>query len=175
MKTLAILLLVFIVKTTPSSVSRSSWSMDFTINNAGFDVKGTMKIMQADIQFNPNKLDKSSMTVIVDPSSVETGIAIRDKHLQRSDYFDVKHHREILIQSLSLKRIDKHKYTGEFAVTIKSITRQISIPFIVKRIDDDFQYQASFTINRLDFALGEESFTLSNSVKIDVVGRSSYR
>jgi polyisoprenoid-binding protein YceI len=175
MKMLVILLFIFTVETVPSSAPRSSWSIDFTINNAGFDVKGTMKIMHAEIQFHPNHLDKSSMKVIVDPSSVETGIAIRDKHLQRSDYFDVAHHPEILIQSLYFKKIDKHKYTGEFAITIKSITRHVSIPFIVERIGDDFQYQGSFTINRLDFQLGEESLTLSNSVKIDVVGRSSHR
>ena len=173
MKMLTIFLLLFAIKTEQLTYVSAPWSVKFTINNAGFDVDGTMDLAHSEIKFDPRRLDQSYMRVTLDPSSIRTGIAIRDKHLQRSDYFDVTLYPEIQIQSVRFKKTAKHAYVGEFKITVKSTTQIVSIPFTVKKVDDVLHYEADFTINRLDFKIGEESLTLSNEVHILVKGTSS--
>ncbi|HYG18546.1 MAG TPA: YceI family protein [Ohtaekwangia sp.] len=57
---------------------------------------------------------------------------------------------------------------GEFDLTIKGITRTVSIPFTVRRQNNSTLYKGSFEINRLDFGLGEKSAILDERVKIHI-------
>jgi hypothetical protein len=63
---------------------------------------------------------------------------------------------------------------GEFSLTIKSTTRHLMIPIKIKHFGNKLAYDAAFGINRLDFALGEESLTLDNIVKVTVSGEVGF-
>ena len=62
----------------------------------------------------------------------------------------------------------KSGFVGIFDVTIKSITKEIVIPFTMEKKEDGSHYNARFLINRLDFKVGEESVTIDNEVEIFV-------
>jgi polyisoprenoid-binding protein YceI len=67
-------------------------SVRFSIRNAGLEVHGTIAGIEADISFHPDDLARSHMTATANPATLQTGISLRDKHLQRPDYFDVNKH-----------------------------------------------------------------------------------
>jgi polyisoprenoid-binding protein YceI len=143
-------------------------SVKFTINNAGIPVTGTIDTVKARITFDPSRLSESMIEASADPATIHTGIAIRDKHLKRSDYFDVSHFPSIHLISKTFRRIGNNKFTGEFDLTIKGVTRSITIFFYLDRKTNTVQYKGCFTLNRLDFHLGEKSRVLAEQVTIEV-------
>ena len=67
-------------------------AVKFNIHNAGLEVTGTIDSVTAEIKFDPKSLSQSTIVATADPATIRTGIAIRDKHLKRSDYFDIAHY-----------------------------------------------------------------------------------
>jgi polyisoprenoid-binding protein YceI len=77
--------------------------------------------------------------------------------------------------STQLQKSNKKKYVGVFDLTIKNVTKSISFPFTFTEANDHYTLQGEFSINRLDFGVGEESVILSDMVKIiiEVTGKTN--
>ena len=142
--------------------------VQFKIVNAGFDVKGSLDIVKAEIKFDPRNLKESHIHAVADPASIHTGISIRDKHLRRSDYFNVSRYPQIILKSTGIKKNGRLNYVGEFDLTMKGITKRIMIPFSLNEQNDSLIYEAEFKVDRLHFELGEPSALLDNIVTITV-------
>jgi len=163
-----IMILFLLERTDPTYLVNAHCSVNFKVINAGLEVEGTLKVKHANIKFDPDNLRHASIQVSADPSSIETGIGIRDKHLRRRDYFDTNTYPEIQLKSTSFSKQGKNEFTGKFDLTIKSTTKEITIPFTRKKKGDTTYYEGDFEINRLDFNIGEESLTLDETVLIKV-------
>ncbi len=169
MKMLTIFLFVLAIKSAQLSTSTvPNCTVSFTVNNAGFDVEGTIGVIHSKIEFDINDPTHGNIEAILDPATIKTGIDIRDKHLKRSDFFDVENYPEILIRSIRFKKTGKGKFDAEFAITIKSITKTVIVPFIARKVGHEVFYDSNFKINRLDFKIGEESLTLDKIVNVNV-------
>jgi polyisoprenoid-binding protein YceI len=174
MNMFAIIMILFLLeRTDPSYFVNVQCTVTFKVINAGLEVDGTLKVKSTNITFDPDDLLGASIQVSADPASIETGIGIRDKHLRRSDYFDTNTYREIRLQSKSFRKTGRNEFEGKFELTIKAITKEITIPFTRKQKGNTIYYEGDFEINRLDFNIGEESLTLDDTVRIKVnaVGR----
>jgi len=169
-----IMILFLLERADPSHLVDAQCTVNFAVINAGFEVEGTLKVKNADIRFDPDNLLQASIQVTADPSSIETGIGIRDKHLRRSDYFDTNTYPEIRLQSKSFRHARKNEFVGKFDLTIKSTTKEITIPFTRKKKGNTTYYEGDFEINRLNFNIGENSLTLSESVRINVSASGNF-
>lgn len=138
----------------------------FSIDNASVDVTGTIGVAKAEINFLPDALDQSTIVATADASTIDTGIPIRDKHLRKSDYFDTEHFPVITLRSRTLRKVWRNSYSGIFDLTIRDITKPIPINFTVVREGDTIRYHGTFTINRIDFGLGEASAILDEQVEV---------
>ncbi|MEN0053511.1 MAG: YceI family protein [Mucilaginibacter sp.] len=143
-------------------------TVDFTISNFGFDVKGSFTGIQGLINFDSQTPGNSSMDITIDANTVNTANDLRDKHLKDEGYFDVKNYPNI--HFLSSKITDGHK-TGSYLVTgkltIKGKSKDISIPFTAEQQNEEFIFKGSFKINRKDFGIGGTS-TISNELEISL-------
>ena len=169
-----IMILFLLERADPLYFVNAQCSVTFKVINAGLEVDGTLKVKHANIRFDPNNIRRASIQVSADPSSIETGIGIRDRHLRRRDYFDTNSYPEILLTSKSFSKRGKNEFTGKFDLTIKSTTKEITIPFTRKKKGDTVFYEGDFAINRLDFNIGEESLTLDDIVRINVSARGIF-
>ncbi|MES1160267.1 MAG: YceI family protein [Bacteroidota bacterium] len=140
-------------------------SVTFKIKNFGFNVEGSFSGLQGKIVFDPKDPAKASFDVSVDAASVNTDNSLRDGHLKDEDYFDVKNHARIRFVSTSVVAGKEGKYTVSGKLTIKSTTKDISIPFTASPMGNDYIFSGSFTINRRDFGVGGSS-TISNSLTV---------
>lgn len=141
-------------------------SVKFRIKNFGFNVTGSFKGLQGTLTFNPDNLPASSMDVTIQATSVNTGIDMRDNHLRKAEYFDVKKYP--LIRFVSTKITPSSKVGTLFIfgkLTIKNVTREISFPFTAVPQQDGYLFTGEFRINRIDFGVGESS-TVGNNVTI---------
>lgn len=151
---------------------QDSWKIDsarvvFYISNAGLDVEGSMTGITAQIKFSKNKLGRSFFVAEAKPETIHTGIKLRDKHLKKADYFDIEKYPTIKIESKKIMQ-SKNGFDAYCAITLKGQTREIVIPFMFKQTNKKGEFKGSFSLNRLDFSLGEKSIVLSETVKTDI-------
>lgn len=149
------------------------YAVRFEITNAGIVVNGFFTESSHAIRFDPNNLPASSLEGRVMVKSINTGIARRDLHLQGRQYFRAEAYPAILMRSKSITAQGSNQFRGVFEIRIKDIVKEMEIPFRVEKIGDTQYYRARFTLDRLDFGLGEESMILSNEVwvKLDIANR----
>lgn len=92
-----------------------------------------------------------------------------DYQVQKQYYFNVEKFPTIHIRS---NQIISGNKPGEFkmdaSLTIKNITKKISIPFSVTNQNGKTLFLSNFEINRRDFRIGGNSISLSNTVKISL-------
>lgn len=78
--------------------------VNFTIKNAGLKVNGSMSGLNGFIVIDPQNSSLFKVEGTIDPSTVQTGIALRDKHLKKADYFNVAESTTIFMTSTQIKK-----------------------------------------------------------------------
>ena len=142
--------------------------LQFTIKNAGINVKGYFDNWSYSVQFDPRDLANSKIAGKAEVATIQTGIASRDRHLQTKQYFKSDTWPFITITSKNILHKGGNRYEGNFEVTIRDITKTLVIPFTADKSGDAWKLSGSFSLNRLDFGVGEKSMILANEVKINI-------
>jgi len=147
--------------------SQNTSSIDFVIKNLGINVDGHFNTftVTADIDSKGNLKTISGKIKV---SSIRTGMESRDEHLLKEDYFDIENHEFIVLESMSLNNTTDNLYAVSANLTIKGITKAVSIKVNIEKTKDTFKITSSFDINRKDFKVGGSSFVLSKTVRINV-------
>jgi polyisoprenoid-binding protein YceI len=140
--------------------------ISFQIKNAGITVNGIFEGLLADIQLDPLHPEHAHIEASIPVSTIRTGIALRDKHLQKPDYFDAQKHPHILMRSKTIRKTGKGHYEGVFILTIKGIEQEVTLPFSLSTAKE---LKGKLQVNRLDFGLGQESLVLANEVEVSIV------
>ena len=141
-------------------------TVQFTIANFGFDVKGSFTGIQGLINFDAQAPAAGSMDITIDAATINTDNSLRDKHLKDESYFDVKNYPNIHFVSAKIAATGKagnYMVTGK--LTIKGKSKDISIPFSEAPGADEVLFKGSFKINRKDFGVGGTS-TIANELEI---------
>ena len=150
---------------TPPAAKIAESEIRFRIKNAGLAVDGTLTGLEADIQLDPTHPEQARIKATVPVSTIQTGISLRDKHLQKPDYFDAEKYPTIILQSKSIRPAGAGKYEGVFDLTMKGTTREVKLPFTVSAAHE---LRGRLEVNRLDFGIGKKSLVLSDNVVIDI-------
>lgn len=102
--------------------------MEFSIGFALGRVKGRFTSWRGTILYDPENPANSSITAIIETSSLDTGWPNRDRHLRTSDFFDVERYPTIRFQSTRLRRAGSG-WMVEGPLTMHGVTRHMEIPF----------------------------------------------
>ncbi len=141
----------------------------FVIKNLGINTGGDLGGLEGKIIINEKDITKSKADVSVKVETIDTDNERRDKHLRSADYFEVDKHPTIRIVSSSIVKDTKGEgYLFNGNITIKAVTKAISFPFVVLKNADGYLLTGEFSINRLDFAIGGNSATMSDNVKVEL-------
>ncbi len=168
--TLVVLSLLTIVAIASNSWYPTTGTVVFHIKNAGITVDGKFSGIAASIKFDEDNLVNSSIFASVKAATINTGISKRDEHLKKADYLDVATYPKIEMSSTTLAKTSTG-YIGQFDVTIKGITKNVSVPFTFENQGKTGTFKGSLKLNRLDFSVGESSFILGDEVNITLMLR----
>jgi polyisoprenoid-binding protein YceI len=144
----------------------SSSKITFKIKNAGFTVDGDLSGLKAKINFDAAKSYSNSIEATVIAKTINTGNSLRNGHLRKEDYFGVDKFPIISIAGATFAKQADGSFKGYFKITIKNITKDAVIPFTFSEKDGNANFKGTFTINRLDYGVGESSMILSNNVTV---------
>ncbi|HET9056010.1 MAG TPA: YceI family protein [Chitinophagaceae bacterium] len=145
--------------------SQEGSDVKFKIKNFGITVTGSFKGLQGSISFDEKNISTAAFDVTVESATINTGVGARDRHLKKDEYFDVVNHPKIRMKSTKITPADKEGWLYFFGtLTIKGITKEISFPFKVRQQNEGLLFTADFKMNRRDYKVGGNSFSLADNL-----------
>ncbi len=179
---LKILVFVLLFGFTPGALSAAGpapgpWEIDMEHSTVGFRVRhiagfvpGVFTRFSGQVDYDPARPEESQFYLLIDSSSVHTGVPARDGHLRSPDFLDVERSPRMIFSSRKVAREDGDTLVVTGDLTIRDVTAEVRIPVRVLGVvphplADGFPgaqvlgLHAAFSINRLDFHVGEEKWT----------------
>lgn len=143
-------------------------------------VRGQFERFTIEGDINENDVAKSTLTVRIDPLSIDTRSEQRDNHLRSKDFFHTDEHPEIVFQSKRGEHLsDKHgKLIGD--LTIRGVTKEVTldVEFLGRSKSpwgtESAGFSAKTKINRKDWelnwnvALETGGWLVSDEVTLDI-------
>ncbi|MGH2427318.1 MAG: YceI family protein [Candidatus Limnocylindria bacterium] len=142
-------------------------------------VRGSLSIADADLSFDPDDLQRSSVRVSLDAASIDTGQQARDQHLRSADFLAAEEFPSIDFASTRIER-DDDGYDIHGDLTIRGETRPVVLNAEFAGIVPNLQggrraaFSASTKLNREDFgltwnvALEQGGWLVSKEIKIEI-------
>lgn len=100
-----------------------------------------------------------SVSVVIDASSIDTGVVDRDTHLKSADFFDVASHPEITFNSSRVEKVSDHELRIVGQLSIRGTSREVVLNAeYAGRTKDPWGneragFAAKVSIDRKDFGL----------------------
>jgi polyisoprenoid-binding protein YceI len=141
--------------------------IQFAIRNFGVQVEGVFKEIGGTVKFNPADPGQSMFDIRIPVSSIHTGIALRDRHLKKSEYFDAEQYPDITFISTRVNQVGT-EWRVEGKLTIKGVTREITFPFEVVTENNHQRFKALLKVNRRDYHVGGNSISMGDEVMVTV-------
>ncbi|MFJ1744788.1 YceI family protein [Streptomyces sp. NPDC088116] len=103
-------------------------SIGFTVRHAMVtNVRGTFTEHQGSLSLDGSNPAASTASIDVSIASIDTGITDRDGHLRSADFFDAEAFPKMSFRSTSAEQVDAETYRITGDLTIKDVTRPLSI------------------------------------------------
>ncbi|NLT25607.1 MAG: YceI family protein [Microbacteriaceae bacterium] len=121
------------------------WDIDPSHSRLGFStrhamvarVRGAFNGLRGELHLDPESMPDSAVRVRVDAASIDTRDGNRDNHLRSADFFDVERYPEITFASTSIDEIEDDNFIVTGDLTIRDVTRQISLPLEFVGVERD--------------------------------------
>jgi polyisoprenoid-binding protein YceI len=136
-------------------VQKDESRIAFSGTHAGDEFNGVFEEWDADISFDADNLEASSVTVTIQTESAVTGNAMYDGTLPNADWFDIKNHPTAIFQSQEFLKIDEG-FNVVGVLTIRNIAKPAIFDFTLEG-ENPMTMQASFPLNRLEYDIGKQS------------------
>ena len=156
--------------------------IQFKINHLGFSwLIGRFNKFDGQFSYDPKNPQASTITVNIDPASIDSNHAERDKHLRSKDFLDVSKFPTAKFVSTSYKAKGKDKAIVKGKLTLHGVTRTISIN--VKHVGEGkdpwggyragFEGSTTLTLKDfgIDYNLGPASRTVEMFLSIEGIRR----
>jgi polyisoprenoid-binding protein YceI len=168
------------------TMSMERWEMDGSRSQLHFGVRhlvfsktrGRFSRWSGTVMVPDGDVSRATADVVIDASSIDTGVGRRDEHLRSADYLDVRRYPSITFTArrVTIEPDGRLRVVG--ALTMRSVTREVALA--VKSISrtrdpqgcDRARVSATAAIDRRDFGftgnLALDSGGLVIGARIDV-------
>ena len=172
--------------TRPYPIDNNHSTVGFSVPIFGglSQVKGKFTDFAITLNNDEKDITKSSVSVVIKATSIDTGIEGRDRHLRNADFFDVEKYPEITFKSERIEKKGK-QFIAHGPLTMHGVTKQIALPFTVNGTHKNpanskfsVGYSAKIVLNRRDFGINysrqdNPTFVGDNiTVEIELVTRA---
>lgn len=122
-----------------------TWSIDPAHSRMGFSsrhamvtkVRGAFNDVSGTAQLDAEDMSRSRVRVVLRVDSVDTRSPQRDAHLRSADFFDAEQHPTIEFDSTAVDEVDENQFIVTGELTIRGVTRTISVPLELLGVDTD--------------------------------------
>jgi polyisoprenoid-binding protein YceI len=150
--------------------------VEFTYNHFGFsNITGRFDQVGGEFELNTADLAKSRISVEIPISSLSTGVAKLDQHLQGPDFFDAAKYPTANFKSTAVHVVNDRELHVSGDLTIHGVTKPVTLDVKVNKIAEHPMkkvpaagFDAKTTIKRSDFGVGAYVPMVSDDVEIRI-------
>jgi polyisoprenoid-binding protein YceI len=161
-------------------MATTKWVLDPTHSEVQFKVKhlvistvtGFFRKFEGEVVTESDDFSDSEIDFALDIDSIDTNQEQRDQHLKSAEFFDGATYPKISFKSTSLKKIDADSYKLEGNLTIKDVTKPVTLNVEFGGSADDFYgntkagFEVTGKISRKEFGLTWNAVTEAGSVVV---------
>jgi polyisoprenoid-binding protein YceI len=154
--TLGLLLGLILAATAPLHAEVTRFRIQPQASEVAFHA--TSRLMNADGRFSrfagdvtvdPADLHTARVTVRVEADSLDTGIAMRDRHLRSEDFFHVEKFPAITFESLRVEGAGRRLLVVG-RLSLRGVTREVRVPVDVSVAGNRLEARGQFDVRRTD-------------------------
>lgn len=161
-------------------MATTKWVLDPTHSEVQFKVKhlvistvtGSFKSFEGTLETEGDDIANGKIEFSLDVNSIDTNQEQRDGHLKSADFFDAENHPKIVFKSTSLTAKSDDEYVAVGDLTIKGITKPVTLNVEFGGSADDFYgntkagFEVTGKINRKEFGLTWDGVTEAGSIVV---------
>jgi polyisoprenoid-binding protein YceI len=144
------------------SFDKAHTFIGFRVKHMGLiEVPGYFRDFTGTVNYDAKDVSKSSVEFTAKIASVDTGVAARNAHLQKPEFFDAEKYPEMTFKSTKIEKKGKQwMVTGN--LTIRDVSKSITFPFdiagfVVGERGTRMGITAETTINRRDYGVNYDT------------------
>lgn len=175
-RTLVSLGLAALVLATPAAAAANVWTVDkarsvlgFKGQASGVGFEGRFRTWDAQITFDPNNLAAARVAATVNVASVATGNGDRDELLPTAAFFNTARFPQATFVASRFTARGGNRYEATGDLTIKGITKPVTLPFTLAINGNTAQMTGSVALNRSAFAVGTGQWASDDTIDRTVV------
>jgi len=168
---------------TSNSVAAQTYQLErthvdllFSINHAGFTQKhGSFRQLDATLQYDAQKPEKSQITVTVKTDSLDTGDPARDRDVKGDKFLDVAKYPEMRFVSTKVTPGPNQTLLVEGNLTLHGITKPLTLHATLNKAGPNpfdkrptLGFSASGSLSRGDFGISTYEPLIGDVVAIEI-------
>lgn len=168
-------LLVMALASTASAADAANWKLDpgkskldFSGTQTGMRFQGTFTRYNAVIEFDPDHLDTSHITVSVDLASATTNDKQRDAALLGKDWFDAAQFPTARFETNAIHRKGADAYEAAGTLSLRGISKPLVLPFTLEMNGTSAHAKGHAELIRSAFGIGQGAWATDQWVAFDV-------
>ena len=149
--------------------AQTKWNVDpnhskllFTVTHLGIaDITGQFKKFEVSVNATKPDFSDAVFEFSADVASIDTEIEMRDNHLKSPDFFEAEKFPKMTFKSSSIKTTGKDKYQLSGDLTIRGITKPVTMDLWYRGTTENPQskaptagFQLTGILKRSDFNIG---------------------
>jgi polyisoprenoid-binding protein YceI len=149
-------------------IDRAASKLMFTATFEGAKFGGRIDNIIGTIVFNPDSPQAGRIDVSVDVRSADTGSPDLNEGMALPEWFDFAHYPVARFVSESITVRPTSGYEANGVLTIKGISRPVTLPFFFETDSRSPVIRGSTTLRRTDFNVGEGDWATGEAIGLDV-------
>ena len=111
----------------PYVLDRSHAHVTFTVDHLGYSlVHGQFREFDAEIDFDPENVEATEVTFVIQAASIDTFWDARDRHVRSPDFLDVENHPEITFVATGVTQTGEETADITGVLTIRGTTLEVT-------------------------------------------------
>jgi cytochrome b561 len=168
---LSALALPALAQPQPYEVDTTRSRIGFSGTHAGTPFTGAFQTWSAEILFDAETPQNSSLTATIDTASARTGNRMYDGTLPTADWFDVATHPTATFASTAIRHKEGDIYTIDGVLTVRNTPVDVSFDVALPREQLEaglVETMFTLTVQRLAFGMGAKSDGRAEWVSDDI-------
>ena len=151
-----------------AAVQADKSALTFVSKQMGVPVNGRFPKFTAQIAFDPAKPEAGKVNLSIDLAAIDAGSKDANDEVVGKEWFNVRMFPTATFTSTGIKFSGGGKYEVAGTLDIKGRSKPVAATFTLKPEGSNGIFEGGFTLKRIDYGIGEGSWTDVSMVANDV-------